>query len=308
MVSQQRNWIGANQRGLALTAFLALSVAGSSIVPGMSESALARRSSAQLVQGFSNPSAIAVPEFSQAPPSSILVSGFDTPVADVDVTLFGLTHSEANDLDILLVGPQGQSALLASDVGSSASNVTLTLDDQASEQIAAGGAMRTGTFQPTNFQSPDAFGAPAPASPKGARLAVFNNTDPNGEWQLIIRDDSLQNAGTVAGGWSMRITSANGVPNAEPDSNTVRAGQAVTDQGGVLDNDDDPDDDPLTAVLAGEPAKGTVSLQPDGSYTYRANKKAKGIDTFTYLATDPRGLSDLETVSIQITKAKKKRK
>ena len=75
-----------------------------------------------------------------------------------------------------------------------------------------------------------------------------------------------------------------------------------------MTNDDDPDDDSLTAVLAGEPAKGTVSLRPDGSYTYRANKKTKGTDSFTYLAKDPRGLSDLETVTIQITKGKKKRK
>ena len=56
-----------------------------------------------------------------------------------------------NDLDILLVGPQGQSALLVSDVGSSANNVTLTLDDQAAEQIYSAGPMTSGSFQPTNF-------------------------------------------------------------------------------------------------------------------------------------------------------------
>ncbi|MFN8675856.1 MAG: Ig-like domain-containing protein [Thermomicrobiales bacterium] len=306
MQTLQKN--GAHRRAMAFAAVMALAVVGSSLAPGMSEQALARRTSAQLVQGFSNSSSIAIPEANQAPPSSILVSGFNTPIADIDVTLVGLTHGLVNDLDILLLGPQGQSALLVSDVGSSASNVTLTMDDQAPDQISSVGPMSTGTFQPTNFQTPDSFAAPAPASPKGSLLAVFNSTDPNGEWRLIIRDDSLGNAGTLAGGWSMRITSANGVPNAQPDRNTVRAGKTVTDQGGVLDNDDDPDDDPLTAVLAGEPAKGTVSLQPDGSYTYRANRKAKGTDSFTYLASDTRGLSDLETVTISITKAKKKRK
>ena len=308
MATSQRNSQGAKIRALAFASIMAVSVAGGSIAPGLSESALARRPSAQLIQGFSNPSPIAVPEANQATPSSIFVSGFDTPVADVDVTLIGLTHGVVNDLDILLLGPQGQSALLVSDVGSSASNVTLTIDDQAPEQLSSVGPFATGTFQPTNFQSPDNFAAPAPASPKGSRLAVFNSTDANGEWRLIIRDDTLNNAGTLAGGWSLNITSANGVPNAQPDNNTVRAGQSVTDQGGVLENDDDPDDDSLTAVLAGEPAKGTVSLQSDGSYTYRAGKKAKGTDSFTYLAKDPRGLSDLETVTIQITKARKKRK
>jgi subtilisin-like proprotein convertase family protein len=260
------------------------------------------------VQGFSNQSAIAIPEANQAPPSSIFVSGLTTPIADVNVTLFGLTHGVVNDLDILLLGPQGQSALLVSDVGSGANNVTLTIDDQAPEQISSVGPFTTGTFQPTNFQSPDSFTPPAPASPKGSRLAVFNSTDANGEWRLIIRDDSLGNAGALVGGWSLNITTANGVPNALPDRNTVRAGNTVTDQGGVLENDLDPDDDPLTAVLAGEPAKGTVSLQPDGSYTYRASRKAKGTDSFSYLAKDPRGLSDLETVTIQITKGKKRRK
>lgn len=298
----------APRRALAFAAIMTLAVVGGSIAPGISENALARRNSAQLVQGFSNSSSIAIPAADQTTPSSIFVGGFNTPVADVNVTLFGLTHGVVNDLDILLLGPQGQSALLASDVGSSANNVTLALDDQAVDQIASAGPMTTGTFQPTNFQTPDSFTAPAPASPKGARLAVFNSTDPNGEWRLIIRDDSPGNAGTLTGGWSLNITSANGVPNAEPDRNTVRAGQSVTDQGGVLANDRDPDDDTLTAVLAGEPAKGTVSLQPDGSYTYRAGKKAKGTDSFTYLAKDPGGLSDLETVTIQITKAKKKKR
>lgn len=308
MATQYRNWKGANRRAVAFAAVMALTVAGSSIAPGISEQALARRTSAQLVQGFSNSSSIAIPEANQAPPSSILVSGFDTPIADIDVTLVGLTHGLVNDLDILLLGPQGQSALLVSDVGSSASNVTLTLDDQAPNQISSAGPMSTGTFQPTNFQTPDTFAAPAPTSPKGTLLAVFNSTDPNGEWRLIIRDDTLGNAGTLAGGWSMRIRSANGVPNAQPDRNTVRAGKSVTDLGGVLDNDEDPDDDSLTAVLAGQPTKGTVSLQPDGSYTYRAGRKAKGTDTFTYLARDPGGLSDLETVTISITKGKKKKR
>ena len=298
----------AQRRAMACAAIMALSIVGGSLAPVASEHALARRSSAQLVQGFSNASPIAIPEVNQATPSSIFVGGFNTPVADVNVTLFGLSHGAVNDLDILLIGPQGQSTLLASDVGSSAYNVTLTLDDQAPEQISSSGPMATGAFQPTNFQTPDGFLPPAPASVTGVRLAIFNSTDPNGEWRLIVKDDTPNTGGTLAGGWSLNITSANGVPNAEPDRDTVRAGQAVTNQGGVLANDRDPDDDPLTAVLAGEPAKGTVSLRPDGSYTYRVGKKARGTDSFTYLAKDPGGLSDLETVTIQITKAKKKRK
>ena len=251
-----RQRTGTQRRAIALAAVMTLSVVGSAVMPALDGGALAKRDSAQLTQGFANSTAIAIKDIQQATPSSIFVGGFDTPVADVNVTLFGLSHTQVNDIDILLVGPQGQSALLVSDVGSSANNVTLALDDQAAGQINSAGPMTSGSFQPTNFHTPDEFFPPAPASPKGARLAVFNSTDPNGEWKLFIEDDVINNTGTLAGGWSMTITSANGVPNAEPDRNTVRAGQTVTDQGGVLANDRDPDDDSLTAVLAGEPAKG----------------------------------------------------
>ena len=75
----------------------------------------------------------------------------------------------------------------------------------------------------------------------------------------------------------------------------------------MLGNDSDPDGDALTAILAGQPKQGSVSSQPDGSFTYTTKKKAKGTDSFTYLARDPGGLSDLATVDIQIKKAKKKK-
>jgi hypothetical protein len=98
------------------------------------------------------------------------------------------------------------------------------------------------------------------------------------------------------------------VPNASPDSFQAQAGKTLSvDSLGVLENDDDPDDDVLTAVLAGAPKKGKLDLLPDGSFIYRANKKAKGTDSFTYLVQDPTGLSDLETVTIKVKKAKKKK-
>ena len=225
------------------------------------------------------------------------------------MTLTGLTHGQVGDVDALLIGPGGQTAILVSDVGSSANNVTLRLVDNAGSQISSAGPMTTGTFRPTNFQTPDAFSAPAPSSPQtGSLLGVFNSTDPNGNWTLVIRDDSNGTGGMLNGGWSLRITSANGVPNSAPDTFAVRAGQTLTAERGVLANDFDPDDDFLEAVLAGRPTKGTLELDPNGSFVYRANKKAKGTDSFTYLARDQEGLSDLETVTIQIAKAKTRKK
>ena len=111
----------------------------------------------------------------------------------------------------------------------------------------------------------------------------------------------------MVGGWSLEITSANGVPTANPDSFQAQAGKPFSSPSSVLGNDSDPDDDTLTAIMAGQPRQGSVSLQADGSFTYTAKKKAKGTDSFTYLAQDPSGLSDLATVDLQIKKAKKKK-
>jgi hypothetical protein len=265
---------------------------------------------AELIQGFSNPATVSL---GSGGTTTIDVSGFDTPLTDVNVTLRNMTQRGIDDLDVLLVGPAGQTAVIFSDVGfnSSANNLTVTLDDQAGTQVPGSGPFPNGAFQPTNFQSGDIWPAPpAPASnlPSGAQLGVFNGTDPNGAWRLVFHNDDIAGtAGTLFGGWSLEMTSANGVPTAAPDSLQAQAGKAVSGPS-VLGNDTDPDNDALTAILASQPRQGSVSMQPDGTFTYKAKKKAKGSDRFTYLAQDPSGLNDLETVTIQVKKAKKKGK
>lgn len=262
-----------------------------------------------LVQSLANPSPIAIAAFQQSIPSSIQVSGIQKEIADVNVTLSGFTHGSPGNIDFLLVGPGGQSALFVSDVGTSANNVTLTLDDSATNQIVSGGPLASGRFQPTNFGSIiDTFAPPAPAKPSNSKLGVFNSTDANGTWTLFVKNGA-PGAGTVAGGWSLEITSANGVPNAAPDTFQAQAGVPLSEPPfGVLANDNDPDNDTLTAILAGPPKKGNLQLAADGSFVYTPNRKASGADTFTYLAQDPSGLSDLEKVTINITKAKKKKR
>jgi hypothetical protein len=261
------------------------------------------------MQDFSNATTVSL---GPTDTTAITVSGFDKPLTDVNVTLRNITQPNLADLDILLVGPGGQTAIIFSDVGfgSSANNLTVTLDDQAAIQLPGGGPIPNGVFQPTNFQSGDTFASPpAPIAtpPSGSQLGVFNGTDPNGTWRLFFRNDDLAGTiGAMVGGWKLDITSGNGVPAANPDSLQAQAGKSVSGPS-VLDNDSDPDGDALTAILAGQPKQGTVSLQPDGSFTFKANKKAKGTDSFTYLARDPSGLDALATVDIQIKKAKKKK-
>ncbi|MEV6824939.1 cutinase family protein [Amycolatopsis sp. NPDC051102] len=97
------------------------------------------------------------------------------------------------------------------------------------------------------------------------------------------------------------------VPNRAPvttaDSFTAdNASQLVVPAPGVLANDTDPDTgDTLTAKLVTPTGHGSVSLLQDGSFTYTAKPGYLGTDTFTYTATDSRGLTSAPaTVTITV--------
>ena len=281
-----------------------------------------RRGNADLLQLLSNPAPIAITDNTMSPPSTIEVSGFESEIQDVNVRLNVYSHTQPADVDVLLVGPQGQTAMIMSDVAgaSKAENDSLILDDQAEKSLPRQDDLTSGKFKPTNYEftnEPDKF-APHPRIPSplpsNSSLSIFNGTDPNGTWTLFVvdaDDDAADFSGTIAGGWQLDITSVNVAPRTQPDTYQARAGQTLTvPASGVLQNDRDPDKDNFIAVLQKEPAKGLVTLQDDGSFTYRTTKKkAKGTDKFTYIARDETGLEATETVTIQITgKAGKKHK
>jgi VCBS repeat-containing protein len=69
---------------------------------------------------------------------------------------------------------------------------------------------------------------------------------------------------------------------------------------GVLGNDTDVENDPLTAVLDDGVDHGTLVLNADGSFTYTPNADFAGIDTFTYHANDGDLDSNIATVTITV--------
>ena len=95
---------------------------------------------------------------------------------------------------------------------------------------------------------------------------------------------------------------ANTAPSASPDAYTTAAGQAlVVAAKGILSNDTDPENDPLSVVVETGPAHGTLALNPDGSFTYTPASGFSGIDSFTYLASD--GLLASAPVTVTLTVA-----
>lgn len=70
---------------------------------------------------------------------------------------------------------------------------------------------------------------------------------------------------------------------------------------GVLANDDDLDEDELTAVKESNPANGTLSLADDGSFAYTPTLNFNGVVTFTYHAYDGEVGSNTAVVTITVT-------
>jgi len=164
-------------------------------------------------------------------PSTIDVSGAPPQVAGVRVTLYDIYHRLPDNLDVLLVGPQGQTFVLMGDAGGltpidPTAPVTLTLSDTAGQVLPNSAPLMTGGFEPTNWESPVTdFPAPAPPGPynepgsalggSGAQTlnGTFMFTNPNGTWSLYVRDDAglpITEAitGCISGGWGIEFISS----------------------------------------------------------------------------------------------------
>jgi subtilisin-like proprotein convertase family protein len=159
-----------------------------------------------------NESAIAIPSAGSAGlyPSTIEVPTGLGIITEAAVTLDRFSHTFPRDVDVLLVGPGGQSVVLMSDVGGSidATGLTLTFDDDG-PSLPSGGALTSGTFKPTNIddgEGADAYAGPAPAPPYDSALSIFDGTNPAGTWRLFAMDDTLLDAGTIVRGWSLTLT------------------------------------------------------------------------------------------------------
>ena len=86
--------------------------------------------------------------------------------------------------------------------------------------------------------------------------------------------------------------------------NVMEAGTATTTTGGftsVLNNDSDADGDAMTAQLVSNPTYGTITLNPNGTFTYVHNGANQTTDSFTYRANDGIISGAPVTVSINVS-------
>ena len=108
-----------------------------------------------------------------------------------------------------------------------------------------------------------------------------------------------ENAGNVA---QIIVDAQNNVPppDALPDFSETHMGNEVT--GNVLDNDIDPEGEPITAALVDGPTHAeSFTLNEDGSYSYVPEPGYVGTDSFTYTASAGGGTTAPILVTITMT-------
>lgn len=254
---------------------------------------------------FTNAAPIFIQDASRAAPypSTIQVSGLPGGVVDVDVTLNGFNHTFPDDVDVLVVSPNGRAVVVLSDAGGDENvlNANLLFDDDTPGQVADAGPARSGSYFPTNFNDgADQFANPAPA-PSGLFLTEFDGIDANGTWLLFVTDDKTDDTGSFAGGWNLRIRTANAAPVARNDRYVTDEGERLTVRTpGLLKNDTDADADRLTAKLSRQGTKGVARVKPNGGFTYTPKRNRTGPDTFAYQIRDTSGVVSTATVTIVI--------
>ena len=147
-------------------------------------------------------------------PASVYPSTINMPdigfITDVDVNLNSFDHAFPDDVDVLLVGPGGRQVTLMSDAGGSnaVANTFVTFDDDAPTAVPDEGQIVDGeSYRPGNYETlADPYTAPAPTSTGATSLSVFDNTNPQGDWDLYVFDDVGLDGGDFSGGWSLNFT------------------------------------------------------------------------------------------------------
>jgi hypothetical protein len=151
---------------------------------------------------------------------TVAVSGFTGAVTRISVALTGLTHTFPDDLDFLLVGPDGaRNLVFFSDAGSThdIADANFTIADTGAAPLPGSGQLVSGTtYQPADpegFEFDVDFGSAtgginrATVNGTATFATAFNGIDPNGTWTLYARDDGTGDTGSLAS-WTLNIVTA----------------------------------------------------------------------------------------------------
>jgi hypothetical protein len=223
-------------------------------------------------------------------------------VSESEPTTVSIVVASVNDTPSFVPGP---SALVNEDAGAQSIAGWAT-------QISAGPANESAqvvTFHVASNSNAALFAVPPAVSPSGT-LTYQPAADAFGSATITVY--ARDNGGTANGGddtsdpvtFTISVTSVPDAPRVAPDSYAVTGGQLLAVSApGVLANDTHPDGSALTAVLVSGPSSGSLTLQPNGAFTFTA---PTGITsptavTFSYAASDGMLTSAPVTVTFTVT-------
>jgi len=163
---------------------------------------------------FTNSSGISIPDAS-ATSQTLQVGSLTGAVTRLSVTIGGLTHLLQDQLDFLLVAPDGTHNLVFwSDVGGAnvVAGGNVTVADAGASPLPQSTTVASGTpYQPADYDFAEAgamFGSPlgalnhATTNGTATFASAFNTIDPNGIWTLYAADDTGGAAGGLSS-WSL---------------------------------------------------------------------------------------------------------
>lgn len=122
--------------------------------------------------------------------------------------------------------------------------------------------------------------------------------DWSGEVSFTYR--ATNSFGTSEATVTLQVAAVNDLPLAANDDFTMDEDGTLTTTTSVLANDSDPEGATLTPQLASQPLHGSVTFNPDGTFTYQPEANFHGIDGFSYLVSDGIDVSEVATVTISV--------
>ncbi|MFJ8159449.1 FG-GAP-like repeat-containing protein [Streptomyces sp. NPDC096136] len=148
------------------------------------------------------------------------------------------------------------------------------------------------------FGSPLAFGLNGATNPQAAAVA-----DLDGDGRPDVVTANSNSSATYVKDASVLLNTTNRPPTAASESYTHVGADTplVVGAPGVLGNDTDPDGNTLTASVVTGPTHGTLTLNPDGSFSYQSASAYVGSDSFTYKASDGADDTNVATVTINVS-------
>ncbi|RQP24754.1 tandem-95 repeat protein [Albitalea terrae] len=113
-----------------------------------------------------------------------------------------------------------------------------------------------------------------------------------------MTDGTASSTATLA----ITITPVNDAPDAVDDlvSTPINTGLTINVKANDVDVDDSTASLTVSSPVLSDPTKGTVSVNPDGTLAFTPATNFSGTLTITYTLTDPHGLSDTATVTVNV--------